>query len=112
MTVQPLVKKEKKDEGLPGSSRMSTGRTRRLRERMLEAPNQVSIDRARIFTEAFAAHRDESLVVRRALAYDAVLRGVPIAIHEDELVVGGITDKRNGAILLPETRHSHMPSLR
>lgn len=87
---------------------MSTSRTERLFRAYRSTPRSVSTDRARLFTEAFRANRDDPLPIRRAKAYREVLERIPIAIHPDELLVGGTTDRQNGAILFPETNPSGM----
>jgi pyruvate formate-lyase/glycerol dehydratase family glycyl radical enzyme len=81
---------------------MSTQRTARLKADVLSAPREISTARARILTEAFQRHADKPLILKRALAYQAILENVPITIHQDELIVGGFTEKRKGAFLMPE----------
>lgn len=87
-----------------GRSDMSTQRTRRLRAALDKAHDELTSARAAITTRVMRERKDEPLVVRRALAFAAVLTEIPIAIHADELLVGGISDRRRGAVFFPETR--------
>jgi pyruvate-formate lyase len=83
---------------------MSTERTRRLKAALEAAQDELTSARAAIATRVMRERSDEPLVVRRALAFAAVLAEIPIAIHADELLVGGLADRRRGAVLFPETR--------
>jgi formate C-acetyltransferase len=87
---------------------MSTARTRSLKEQSQKSPMEISTARARIFTEAFRQNADRPLAIRRALAFQSVLEKIPIRIYKNELLVGGITEKRRGAFLFPETKSRWM----
>ena len=89
-------------------SRMSTARTSRLLKNHLEIPRWVSVDRARLYTEAFIEHASDPLPIQRAKAYRHVLENIPIAIHPGELLVGGLTERPNGALLFPEVNAMDM----
>jgi pyruvate formate-lyase/glycerol dehydratase family glycyl radical enzyme len=82
---------------------MSTQRTIALKEAIQAAPREVSTVRGRIFTEVFKRNENTPLLVKRTLAYRTLLEDIPIRIYENELLVGGITEKRKGAFLSPET---------
>src|SRR5512145_6804 len=86
----------------PAPARTSTERTSRLLETHLRAPRWVSVDRAKLYTEAFVKYASDPLSIRRAKSYKHVLENIPIAIHPGELLVGGLTERPNGAILFPE----------
>ncbi len=83
-------------------------RMRLLKEELLGSPMEISIERARIATEANEKNAASPLAVRRALAFQAVLERTPIRIYENELLVGTITEKRRGAFLFPETKNAWM----
>lgn len=87
---------------------LSSRRTSSLKEALLRSPMEISVERARIATEANREYADRPLAIRRALAYRAVLEKIPIRIYENELIVGGITEKRKGAFLFPETKNTWM----
>jgi pyruvate-formate lyase len=82
---------------------MSTQRTRELKKSIQAVEREISTVRGRIFTEVFSQNEEKPLIVKRALAYRTVLENLPIRIYNDELIVGGITEKRKGAFLAPET---------
>lgn len=92
----------------PARARMSTERTSHLLQTHLKAPRWVSIDRARLYTEAFLKYASDPLPIRRAKAYKHVLENIPIAIQPEELLVGGLTERPNGAILFPEVNTTGM----
>ncbi len=81
----------------------STERTRALKDAVMAAPREISTARAKIFTKSDRENKDKPLLIRRALAYKAMLEEMPIVIHDHEILVGGITEKRRGAFLVPET---------
>ena len=82
---------------------MSTQRTTALKKAIQVAPREISTVRGRIFTEVFSRNEDKPLFVKRALAYRTLLENLPVRIYDNELIVGGITEKRKGAFLSPET---------
>ncbi|HEX2994968.1 MAG TPA: pyruvate formate lyase family protein, partial [Anaerolineales bacterium] len=90
------------------TARTSTERTSRLLETHLKSPRWVSTDRAKLYTEAFVKYASDPLPIRRAKAYKHVLENIPIAIHPGELLIGGLTERPNGAILFPEVNTTGM----
>lgn len=56
-----------------------------------------------IMTEVFRRHGEKPLLIRRALVFQAIMEQTPIAIHDHELIVGGVSEKRRSAFLVPET---------
>jgi len=75
-----------------------------LRKRLLEAPQQICVERARYLTEAYRRTDGESQPVRFAEAFAHVLNNIPVIIREDELIVGCRTSKLKGAPLYPENK--------
>lgn len=82
---------------------MSAKRTEALKQTSLQAPREVSIIRARAFTEIYKKFPDKPLIIKRALAFSEYFVKVPIEIYKNELIVGSITEKRRSAFLVPET---------
>lgn len=72
-------------------------RLRRWKEAALNAKHYICIDRARLAMESWKETEGEDLEVRRAKLLKKVLEGVPIAIHEFDLVVGRETEHLFGA---------------
>lgn len=82
---------------------MSTKRTMELKKAIQSAGREISTVRGMIFTEVFSRNKEKPLLVKRALAYRALLENLPIHIYDNELITGSITEKRKGAFLSPET---------
>ncbi len=83
--------------GLP-----STDRTRRLRERYMSHRHTICSERSILVTESFKETEALPPVMRQALAFDKVLRAMPIWIQEDELIVSNLASRPRGAFLFPE----------
>lgn len=79
-------------------------RVGRLREKIVHAPQEVCIQRARYLTEAMARHWDRHPLTRMSLAFEHVLANIDVIIREDELIVGCRTSKLKGAPLFPENK--------
>lgn len=58
--------------------------------------------RARLLTESYKATEGEPLTLRRAKAFDHILRNLPIVIRDEELVVGSTTVAPRGCQTYPE----------
>lgn len=78
-------------------------RTKRLKQRMLDARPEICVERARFLTESFRRTEGEPRVVRLAKAFDNVLRNMTVFIRDGELIVGNRTSKPRGSPLFPET---------
>lgn len=65
-------------------------RVRRLREQSINAVETLSVERARLITEFYRSTDDKSLPVplRRAMAFEYILKNKVICINEGELIVG------------------------
>jgi pyruvate formate-lyase/glycerol dehydratase family glycyl radical enzyme len=70
------------DPGAPGE------RIVRLKECILATRRKLFIQPARIETESYKQTGGEPAIVRRALAFRDIARGIGIRIHPDELIVG------------------------
>ncbi len=73
-----------------------TPRVERLRERYLDTKNKAVIDISRIVTKVMKETEGEPIVTRRAKAFAATVRGVPINIYPDELFVGWLFSEPRG----------------
>ena len=83
----------------PGQSRVE-----RLRWRIIDAPQEVCIERARYLTEAMRRHWDEHPLTRMSLAFEQILNNISVSIRDDEVIVGCRTSKLKGAPLFPENK--------
>ena len=79
-------------------------RVSRLRERIVQAPREACIERARYLTESMSAHWDEHPLTRMSRALGHVLDNITVSIREDELIVGCRTSKLKGAPFFPENK--------
>jgi formate C-acetyltransferase len=73
-----------------------TPRVERLRQRYLDTKDKVVIDMLRIVTKVMKETEGEPIVTRRAKAFAATVRGVPINIYPDELFVGWLWHEPHG----------------
>ncbi|MBS3771837.1 MAG: glycyl radical protein [Bacteroidales bacterium] len=67
-----------------------TERIEKLREQSLNAINRISAERALLVTELYNSDRAQevSIPVRRAMAFDYIMRNKEICINDGELIVG------------------------
>jgi len=76
----------------------------RLRWRIIDAPQEVCVERARYVTESMERHWDEHPLRRMSFALEHILNNVSVIIRDDEIVVGCRTSKLKGAPLFPENK--------
>lgn len=96
MVRQHTATFELKLDSFPGLSR--------LYDRLMNARKEICVQRARYITEYMKSEGAwfEPPVIRRAKAVAHVLKNLEVKIYPDELIVGGLTSKRVGAIVYPE----------
>jgi formate C-acetyltransferase len=86
------------------ADRRGSPRVQRLRQRWIDAPREVCVERARYLTQSMAANWDLHPLTRMSMALEHILDNVSVVIREDELVVGCRTSKLSGAPLFPENK--------
>ena len=79
-------------------------RVERLRWKIIEAPQEVCIERARYLTDSMSLHWDKHPLTRMSLAFEHILKNISVIIRDDELIVGCRTSKLKGAPLFPENK--------
>jgi pyruvate formate-lyase/glycerol dehydratase family glycyl radical enzyme len=79
-------------------------RVKRLRERIINAPQEVCIERARYLTESMSENWNAHPLTRMSIAFENILKKISIIIRDDELIVGCRTSKLKGAPLFPENK--------
>ncbi|RJP83215.1 MAG: hypothetical protein C4522_01395 [Desulfobacteraceae bacterium] len=79
-------------------------RTGRIRQRLIDAPQEICVERARYFTQAMAEHWGKHPLTRMSLALERVLNKMSVIIRDDEIIVGCRTGKLKGAPLFPENK--------
>ena len=93
--------------GLAGEGRghdRSSPRVQRLRQRIIDAPREVCVERARYLTQSMAANWDLHPLTRMSMALEHILDNMSVVIRDDELIVGCRTSKLKGAPLFPENK--------
>jgi formate C-acetyltransferase len=86
------------------ADRRYSARVERLRERIIDAPREVCIERARYLTQSMAANWSLHPLTRMSMALAHILENVSVVIRDGELIVGCRTSKLNGAPLFPENK--------
>jgi len=86
------------------ADRRCSARVERLRERIIDAPREVCIERARYLTQSMAANWSLHPLTRMSMALAHILENVSVVIRDGELIVGCRTSKLNGAPLFPENK--------
>jgi pyruvate-formate lyase len=81
-----------------------SNRLLQLKDTMFSAPRIISVDRARLAMESWKETEGQDIELRRARLFRKVLEGVPIAIHDFDIVVGRETEHLiGGPVFLDET---------
>ncbi len=63
---------------------------------------EIESARAKLVTESYKATEGEPMVLRRAKAFDHILKNIPIVIRDEELIVGSTTIAPRGCQTYPE----------
>ncbi|MBD3211486.1 MAG: formate C-acetyltransferase/glycerol dehydratase family glycyl radical enzyme [Candidatus Lokiarchaeota archaeon] len=79
-------------------------RIERMRSKIVDAPHEICIERARLFTESYKDTKHLPPIIRFATAMDHYLSNMTLKIWEDEFIVGNRTIKLVGTPLYPEVR--------
>ena len=79
-------------------------RVSRLRERIVHAPREACVERARYLTRSMSANWDDPPLTRMSKALADVLDNISVIIRDDELIVGCRTSKLKGAPFFPENK--------
>ncbi|MDL2236241.1 formate C-acetyltransferase/glycerol dehydratase family glycyl radical enzyme [Christensenellaceae bacterium OttesenSCG-928-K19] len=85
------------DREVVRSKRMDT-----LRNLLIDATPMIDSDRACLVTEAYKKNLSEPIEVKRALAFEHVLKNMKINILDGELIVGSLGSKLRCAPIFPE----------
>ena len=108
-----IVEKDKVAEAVAAASRMVpkerwleesrewdalTERVNVRREACVAAPQHITAEFVRLYTEAWEEADGDHYLVRKAKAVRRALEGVPIAIHDGELIVGSQTNHVRGGV--------------
>jgi pyruvate formate-lyase/glycerol dehydratase family glycyl radical enzyme len=86
------------------ADRQYGSRVQRLRQRIIDAPHEVCVERARYLTQSMAANWHLHPLTRLSMALEHILDNISVVIRDDELIVGCRTSKLKGAPLFPENK--------
>ncbi|MFW6181323.1 MAG: pyruvate formate lyase family protein, partial [Spirochaetota bacterium] len=84
----------------PGTPEYDRGQF--LRRRVITVDPHICIERARLVTESYRETENEPVLIRRARAFDRILRGISVYILDRELIVGHQAGTQRSAPLFPE----------
>ena len=79
-------------------------RARRLRDRIVAAPQEVCVERARYLTRSMSENWHQHPLTRMSMALQHILENITVTIRDDELIVGCRTSKLKGAPLFCENK--------
>jgi pyruvate formate-lyase/glycerol dehydratase family glycyl radical enzyme len=79
-------------------------RVERLRQRIVDAPREVCVERARYLTQSMAANWHVPALTRMSMALEHILENMSVVIRDDEVIVGCRSSKLKGAPLFPENK--------
>ena len=75
-----------------------------MKERVVNQPHEICIERAKLFTESYKKTKGQPPIIRFAKAMEHLLLNMTINIWDDEFIVGNRTSKLVGTPLYPEVR--------
>ena len=84
-------------ESIPKSDRIP-----RLVENLYKKMPEIESARAILITESYKETENEPIIIRRAKAFEHILKNIPIIIREEELIVGSTTIAPRGCQTYPE----------
>ena len=77
-------------------------RIKRLVDHLYAKMPEIEAARAELITESFKATEGQPVVMRKARAFEHILKNLPIIIRPEELIVGSTTIAPRGCQTYPE----------
>lgn len=77
-----------------------------LKNKMLSEPRYASIEQAKIITDVYKQHENDSRIKQRAYSLKAALEKIQIRIEPEELIVGNRTSGVRSGVVFPESGSS------
>ena len=77
-------------------------RITRMIDRMFDHLPEIEADRAVLLTESYKQTEGEPIIMRRAKAFEHILKNIPITIRDEELIVGSNAKIARGCQVFPE----------
>ncbi|WP_371374858.1 formate C-acetyltransferase/glycerol dehydratase family glycyl radical enzyme [Sporomusa aerivorans] len=81
---------------------MSSKRIEDFKQSYLDAKPSISVHRAVAFTLSHQSTEGEAVIIRRAKAFQAVCKSIPVTIFEGELIVGSVGEFLKTGVICPE----------
>ncbi|HWR39583.1 MAG TPA: glycyl radical protein [Patescibacteria group bacterium] len=81
---------------------MSSKRIENFKKTYIDAKPSISIHRAVAFTESHQETEGEAVIIRRAKAFQAVCKSIPVTIFDNEIVVGAVGEFLKTGVICPE----------
>lgn len=81
-----------------------------LKEKIHSEPRYVSIEQAKIVTQSYKEHENDSRILQRAYSLKAALEHLSIRVNPEELIVGNRTSGIRCGIVFPESGCSWIDS--
>ncbi|SFC20839.1 formate C-acetyltransferase [Clostridium uliginosum] len=81
---------------------MLSNRIQNLKDELFKEKRQISLERAKLYTESFKSTEGQPSIIRRAKALEYILKNVEIQIKCGELIVGDRTKKPRAGVASPE----------
>lgn len=79
-----------------------TDRITRLIDNLFAKMPEIECARAKLITESYQMTENQPVIIRRARAFEHILKHIPIIIREEELIVGSTTLAPRGCQTYPE----------
>ncbi len=79
-----------------------TDRVDRLKAALYERMPEIESARAVLLTQSYKATESEPLIIRRAKAFEHILKNIPIIIRDEELIAGSAAIAPRGCQTFPE----------
>ncbi len=77
-------------------------RVNRLRQKFLDRPYNVDVERLRLVTEAYKKHENKSQKLKCAYAFENILLKCELHLYKDDLILGEIAAQAKAAPIYPE----------
>ena len=87
-----------------------TDRIGRLVDHLFAKMPEIESARAVLITESYKATEGEPMIIRRAKAFEHILKYIPIIIRDEELIVGSTTIAPRGCQTYPEFSYEWLES--
>ncbi len=87
-----------------------TDRIGRLVDHLFAKMPEIESARAVLITESYKATESEPMIIRRAKAFEHILKYIPIIIRDEELIVGSTTIAPRGCQTYPEFSYEWLES--